>query len=73
MQILKYGKPRLAEFCCSWCGTQWRANTSEKGVYKFALYGKSYARMKCPLCAEKYVVGDFILPEGEESEGEYNE
>lgn len=70
MEILKYGKPRLAEFCCTWCGTQRRANTSEKGVYKYNMLARSYPRMKCPLCAEKYVVGDFISPEDEESEGE---
>lgn len=68
MDILKPGKPRVALFVCTWCGTEWRATTSEKGVYKYNMLGQSYPRMHCPLCSEKYVVGQFVDNEDVEDE-----
>lgn len=66
MRIIETGNPRRAEFVCSWCGTVWEADTTEKGVYNYNMIGRSYPRMKCPLCAEKYVVGNFISCEDDE-------
>lgn len=68
MEILEYGTPRLALFVCTWCGTVWRATTDEKGVYKVNMLGRAYPKMKCPLCSEKYVVGEFIVDGGADDE-----
>lgn len=67
MEIIKTGKALTAQFECTWCGTVWTAKTSEKGVYKYNMLGRAYPRMKCPLCAEKYVVGEFISGKGGEN------